>query len=300
VRKPVLLIFANACILIVVFVLLAQSLFIVQRVAIARKVSGQVAVQRGGAGDFTPLAAGAGIRSGDVVKTGAKSEAEFAWQDGTRWKLSPDSNLTIQTALFNPAKKSEVSRLRLESGQILVRVVRPMPLASRFEIETPSALATVRGTILCVAVRGSETQVKVFQGRVDVSDTSGARKVSITPGQKVCASVVDFKTDLDPDQSEFLAQPTFLKPELQVKARPAAPGTALLIGQTEAGNSVTIDGTPVPVLATGRFLKRVKMGDNSTKWKIESTDRHGAKTVVWQATPTIAKTNSKAGYPAQN
>lgn len=286
-RKPVLLIFANACILIVIFVLLAQSLFIVQRVALARNVSGQVTVQRGGAGAFTPLSTGAAIKSGDTVRTGAKSEAEFAWQDGTRWKLSPDSSLTVQTALFNPAKKSEVSRLRLESGQVLVRVVRPMPLASRFEIETPSALATVRGTIFRVAVLGAQTQVKVFQGRVEVSDPGGARKISITPGQKVRASILDFKTSADPDQSEFLAQPTFLKPELQVQVRSAAPGTALLSGQTEAGDRVTIDGVKVPVLGTGHFLKRVKIGDGQAKWKIESTDRHGAKTVVWQSPPAL-------------
>jgi hypothetical protein len=296
VRKPVLLIFANACILIVVFVLLAQSLFIVQRVAVARNVSGQVAVQRGGAGNFTPIVAGAALKSGDAVRTGAKSEAEFAWQDGTRWKLSPNSSLTIQTALFNPAKKSEVSRLRLESGRILVRVVRPMPLASRFEIETPNALTTVRGTILSVAVIGTETQVKVFQGRVDVSDAGGTRIASITPGQKVRASLLDFKTSPDTDQSEFLAQPTFLKPELQIQARPAAPGTALITGQTEAGNRVTIGGAKVPVLPTGRFFKRVKVGDGQSKWKIESTDKHGAKTVVWQAPPAASDT----GYPTQN
>lgn len=284
-RKPVLLIFTNACILIVVFVLLAQSLFVVQRVALARQVSGLVEVQRGGAGDFKPLRAGQGIKNGDIVRTGPSGHAEFAWQNGTRWKLSPSSLLALEQAQFNPAKKREISRFRLESGQMLMRVVSSAASTSRFEIETPGALATARGTVFSVAVEKGATLVRVFQGRVEVSEPGGAQKSSISRGQKVRATALEFKTGADTDASEFLAAPTFLQPELRVKARLVAPGAAILSGQTEAGDQVTIDGKSVPVLGTGAFLKRVSIGANNQAWKVESTDPYGAKTVVWQRPP---------------
>lgn len=284
-RKPVLLIFTNACILVVVFALLAQSLFIVQRVAIARAVSGQVEVQRGGAGAFTPLSAGEGVKSGDVVRTAGQSEAEFAWQDGTRWKLAPGSRLTVEKASLNSARQNQTSRFQLESGRILVRVVRPMTRASRFEIATPNAVASVRGTVFSVAVANGATQVKVFRGSVEVSELNGTQKVSVAPGQKVRASLLDFKTSADSDEREFLAQPDFLQPELRVNAQVLENGVALLRGQTEAGDAVTIDGASVPVLTTGAFVQRVQIGAKTLGWKVESTDRHGAKTVIWQRAP---------------
>ena len=87
--------------MIVVFALLAQSLFIVQRVAQTRNVVGQVTVQRGGAGEMIALVEGTPVQNGDVVRAGAKSSAEFNWQDGTRWKLLANSHLVIQKSLFN-------------------------------------------------------------------------------------------------------------------------------------------------------------------------------------------------------
>lgn len=284
-RKPVLLIFTNACILIVVFVFLTQSLFVVQRVAVARSVSGQVTVQRGGSGALEPLSVGADIKSGDIVRTGAGSEAEFAWKDGTRWTLLPVSQLVIEKALLNPPKKTENSQFRLDSGQVLMRVVRSMAPASRFAIETPYAVALVRGTIFSVSVDKNSTEVKVFRGEVEVFSSNRAEKRSIGSGQKVRASLLGSKTVADADYSDFLARPAFLKPELQVEVRQLDDNKVLLTGQTEVGNAVTIDGIKVRVLGTGSFVKRVKIGSKNAAWKIESTDKHGGQSVVWQRLP---------------
>lgn len=285
-RKPVLLIFTNACILILVGVLLSQSLFVIQRVASVRGAGGQVAVQRGGKGAFAFLGAGAGLKSGDVVRTGPKSWAEFGWRDGTRWKLGASSLLTLEKAQFNPAKASEIARFRLQNGQLTMRVVRPNAPASRFEIETPHAIASVRGSVFRVAVEPLATDVQVFQGRVEVTDPDGSKTRGISTGQSVRASVLNLKVRGGADQGDLPIEPAFLRPELQVSARRLNEKEALLRGKTEAGDSVTIDGAPVVVLKNGDFFKRVALNAKAG-WKVESCDRFGAKTSVWQASPAL-------------
>lgn len=292
-RKPVLLIFTNACILILVGVLLSQSLFIIQRVATVRNASGQVAVQRGGQNTFVPLASGAGLKSGDVVRTGPKSWAEFGWRDGTRWKLGANSLLTFEKAQFNPARSSEVARFYLQNGQIVMRVVRPTTPSSRFEIETPHAIANVRGSVFRVAVDQFATQIQVLQGQVDVTNPNRGEIRSIKPGQSVRASMLDLKISNNLDQRGFLAEPALLRPELEVSARRLEGDHALLSGKTEAGDSVTIDGTPVTVLGNGDFFKRLAIGPQSPGWMVESRDKYGAKNSVWQPPPTLPLLEAK-------
>lgn len=284
-RKPVLLIFSNACILIVVFALLSQSLFIVQRVTLAHNFSGQVRVQRAGVGAFTPLTSGTIIQSGDRVTTGAKSWGEFGWLDGTRWRLAPDSSFIIEKAVVNPAKKEEISRFLLEKGRVLMRIVKPMAVHSHFQIETPQSLIATRGAVFSVSTRSRDTQVKVFQGAVDVTNLSKSRKIQLMSGRTARVSLLSFKTVADLDQSEFLVQPGFTRPNLQVSAQLLGKNGVLLQGQTEAGDQVTIDGANVPVLSTGTFIKRVNSSVLGTGWKIESTDGLGGKTVLQQRPP---------------
>ncbi len=293
-RKPVLLIFTNACILILVFALLGQSLFITQRVAVMRRASGTVSVQRAGEGAFSVLSVGAPIQSGDVVRTGRGARAEFAYPDGTRWQIAPDSRLAIERAQINPAGRAETVRFRLEQGQILLRAVKPLTQRSQLEIAAPGVTAAIRNAIARVSVMPLGVQVQVLQGRVDVSDatsTASATKIqALLPGQLLRASALGFKTSAAPNLSEFLAQPDFLRPELHTQIRALDAQNALISGQTEAGNRVTIDGAQVPVLAGGSFFKRVvlktKGSYNSAAadagWKVQSTDRYGASTTIWQ------------------
>ncbi|PQV63677.1 FecR family protein [Abditibacterium utsteinense] len=288
-RKPVLLIFANACILIVVFGLLAQSLFIVQRVAQAKWVKGQVMVQRNGVGDFAILSEGSPVQSGDVVRTGAQSSAEFSWQDGTRWKLNPSSRLVIKKSLFNSLKKEEVSRFDLEEGQVLVRVVKNLAPTSSFEVETPNALVGVQDAILSVSAQQGETDVSVFKGSAEVSQSGKNSRFSAMKGQGAKVSASGIQIRATENQSEFLAPPTLLLPELEVKLRTLQGGALWLKGHTEVGNRVSINGEGVPLLGNGVFVKRIEANAKvSGGWKIESTDRYGATASVFK--PFVDKT----------
>ena len=278
-RKPVLLIFINAMILIVVFVLLAQSLFIVSRVAQAEGVKGVVEVQRAGQGGFYVLASGQSVAVGDVVRTGNNGQVEFTWADKTRWKLTPNTKLTVAKATINNANSSETSRFRLDSGKLFVRIVKPIKDGSSFEVQTPSARASVVGTVFSVAVEpDGATRVETFAGRVQME--SVGKRIFVDAGKAATAGARGVSSvALTPvSGADFLSQPDLVRPTLNVRAQPRNKNVVFVRGATEAGNSLEINGQRALMLGNGSFARRFMMAPGHNQWQIVATDKHGAVT----------------------
>ena len=271
-RKPVLLIFVNAMILIVVFALLAQSLFIVQRVAQAGAMSGTVEVQRSGQGEFKPLASGNIVAVGDVVRTGKDGQAEFTWADKTRWKLAPNTQLVVAKASLNSTKKTEVSQFRLDAGKVFVRIVKSLTPDSKFEVETPTAVAAVRGTVFSVEVKDGKTNVETFAGHVRVS-SEGQQKM-VDPGEAGTAGAGAIQLE-KADGAAFRSQPDLIRPALQVRVKPLGK-FALVQGETEVGNQLVIGDKPARLMASGTFVQRQKLAPGHNQWRVTATDKHGA------------------------
>jgi hypothetical protein len=283
-RRPVLLIFSNAMILIVVFALLAQALFIVQRIAVADKLKGHVEVQRGAKGRFAALGEGGKIKTGDVVRTGSDGSVDFKWTDGTRWKLMPNSQITVRKASYNMVKKSDQRQLDLTMGKVFIRIMKALTPASKFEVETPTAVAAVRGTIFSVEVTGGQTKVAVFKGQVKVTSSGASNaETTITPGKEaVSANAGNLQTTSSADaDAAFASEPTIVKPELDATVRLLKTGNeAMIDGTTEVNDTVTVDSQPVRILGEGVFHKRLKVQPGLNTFTIVSTDKHGESSTV--------------------
>ena len=297
-RRPVLIIFSNAMILIVIFCLLAQSLVVVQRLAKADKVSGQVEVQRHARGDFSPLSQDGVIQTGDVVRTGANGIAEFKWTDGTRWKVMPNTQITVKKATYNMVKKADQRQLDLSAGKVFIRIMKSLAPSSKFEVETPTAVAAVRGTIFSVEVVNGKTQVAVFKGSVKVTsgDKADKEETMITPGQAAVSGstgVLQTVTD-DKMNADFTKEATIVKPELSAGVRKSDSCKAVVNGSTEAGDKVTINGKSARVLGNGTFIFRTSLHTGTNTFTIISTDKHGEQSTVER---TI-EGDSSCGEPA--
>ncbi|MBW3637221.1 MAG: FecR family protein [Armatimonadetes bacterium] len=288
-RKPVLLILTNVCLLIAIFGLLAQSLFVVQRIAQAEAVTGQVWVQRAREGKWSPLASGATIVRGDVVRTEKSSGAGFKWRDGTQWKLGEQTQLRLKKGMVDSAKGSEISQFDLASGKVWVRGVKGLSAASRFEVETPTGVASAREGVWSVEAKVGATHVAVLRGEVEVSTSQGAEKATLRANQKAVVTVSGLTVSSGVSPNEFESQTSLVKPHLEVRLKRLGDGFALLHGETEAGNRVRVDGENVVVLGTGGFFKRVKLAPGQNRWKIESTDRHGETSSVTKSLDFAAR-----------
>lgn len=280
-RKPVLLIFINAMILIIVFVLLAQSLLIVSRVAQAESARGIVEVQRAGEGEFRALTSGQMVAVGDVVRTGKNGQVEFTWADKTRWKLTPNTQLTVAKATTNTANSSENSRFRLDAGKLFVRIVKPLEEGSLFEVQTPSARAWVVGTVFSIAVGSDgETRIETFAGRVQMESEGKRAFVSAgnaaTSGKPGLHSIALTRIS----GANFLTQPDLVRPSLSARAQPMNKDVVFVRGTTEAGNTLEINGQRALMLGNGSFARRFTMKPGHNQWKIVATDKHGAVSSV--------------------
>lgn len=132
----------------------------------ATSVSGRVQLISGIDGRKTPLMEDTLIRVGDEVlsSTGA---ATITLADGSEVRLSPNSRL-IFNRLTQYGKSGMVdTRLRLNQGEIHTRVKPMIEGGARFEIETPSAVAAVRGTAFSLQARPHGTHLQVTEGVVD-------------------------------------------------------------------------------------------------------------------------------------
>jgi hypothetical protein len=112
-----------------------------------------------------PLTTGTLVRVGDeVISHSGSATIELA--DGSVIRLSPNSRLAFNR-LTRYGKSGMVdTRLRLNDGEVETRVEPFVEDGSRFEIETPSAVAAVRGTMFTLKTSSNGTDLRVTDGRV--------------------------------------------------------------------------------------------------------------------------------------
>ncbi|RBW51414.1 FecR domain-containing protein [Marinobacter sp. F3R11] len=132
----------------------------------ASSVSGNVQLISGIDGRKKRLTKDTLIRVGDEVLSGTGA-ATITLADGSEVRLSPDSRL-IFNRLTQYGKSGMVdTRLRLSRGEVHTRVKPVISGGARFEIETPSAIAAVRGTAFSLQTGPEGTSLQVIEGVVD-------------------------------------------------------------------------------------------------------------------------------------
>jgi len=108
-----------------------------------------------GAAQWQPLHLGDVVRVGSALKSGPGSSVEVAFADGSLFLLRENTVITVKTAQSGLLHLLRV--LYLEAGKVITRVKAATGRDSRFEIETPSALAAARGTEYRVGVDAQST-----------------------------------------------------------------------------------------------------------------------------------------------
>ncbi len=145
------------------------------------EASGKVFYLKSGASTWGQVARGQLLTPGDQVRTSAGSRATIAFEDGSKVELGPNGSFILQEAT------SQGSSLKLGLGSLKAWVRKA--LSKRFEIRTPTAVCSVRGTEFQVDVNQSgNTAVQMFTGLLAVADQKG-NEVLLKDNQSV--SVTD-------------------------------------------------------------------------------------------------------------
>lgn len=226
-------------VLIALGVLIPAVLFLNQQPASAANmvltiIDGSADVARG-TGPFTRVADGVVLSAGDRVRTSDQSHAIVTFLDGSTVELEPGTMVTVvqATAASTGAITIQLEQALGRTWSSIQRLARP---ESRFELRTPTAAATVRGT-------GFGTDV-LADGTTTVTVTDGIVEVTAL-GQTVVVPPGSFTT----------AQPG--APPSPPSARPR-PQNTLRFGLHSPARLVVLDGRgrACGIVSTGSTLVR--------------------------------------------
>lgn len=145
---------------------------------------GRVAVIQGeawrrGAGGDRRLEPGESVAEGDRLATGVSSRLQVLFVDGTLLTLGPESE--FECAHYAPAAGEQAALLRLLAGILRVAVDEQAEWET-FEVESGTAVASVRATEWVVTETESGSAVFVLSGRVAVTGKAVPETVLLDPG----------------------------------------------------------------------------------------------------------------------
>ena len=130
--------------------------------------NGAVSVFRPGNAAPVPGTPGMTIKPGDVVVAGNNSTAMITFFEGSTMEL--EAGASIEVVSLKQAKSGSTTLLLKQTlGDTVSRVTKLVDANSRYEIETPAAVAAVRGSSMAVkVVRDGTTTVANIDGAISV------------------------------------------------------------------------------------------------------------------------------------
>ena len=161
-----------------------------QPAAVLTVISGDV-LTRFGAGDFSSAVDGVVLYVGSTVRTSADARAVITLFEGSTVELEPSSDITIEDATTRG--DSTIVQLAQSLGRSWHVVTHLTTADSRYEVRTPAATASVRGTAFEVAVEngfaGPTTTVTTTEGRVATADAAASSEVLVSADQTTTVRV---------------------------------------------------------------------------------------------------------------
>jgi len=284
--KSAVIVLFGGLLAVVMLGLLAGSLFVVERLVAVDQVSGHARYWRQSNPQRKPVAEGTLLSVGDTLETDRDGLVGLRWADGTRIKVGPDTTLVLRHSRADTLRKTEQTRVRLNWGQVWLRVRRIIRAGSKFEVETPTVVAAVRGTVFSVAVdRQGNTRISVLEGKVSLDGAEGSVLVGDHTGALVAGGHVDRSGFTEAELAAWSRQEGVTGPLLTLDQPPlsqtSSPDPYLeLAGRTEPGCQVTVSGKLAMVDRKGAFSARVPLVEGENELRISSRDADGRETVT--------------------
>ena len=130
-------------------------------------VVGDVKTQKPNKNDWKKVTFDQPLSAGEKVKSTEDARAEIAFSDGSIIRVDANTQLAIDE-LKKDAQKGLTASGKVWSGKVWANVNK-VSKKSKFQLESPTAVAAVRGTIYRMTVMpDSSTKVAVYQGEVKV------------------------------------------------------------------------------------------------------------------------------------
>lgn len=144
-------------------------------------VKGTAEVQPQGSKEWKSLSLNDRVKEGSKIRTDDQSAVEITFEDGNSFLQSSNTTIGLSTARKTKADLARY-KLFLGIGKTITKIKSATGRESRFEIETPSSVCAVRGTVFRTSVDADDaTRSEVLQGMVDVAAMD--HKVKVNEGE---------------------------------------------------------------------------------------------------------------------
>ena len=149
---------------------------------------GKVEVQSGGTGDWAKAKPNLPVKEGDIIRTLAKSRCEITLVGGGKVRIGENAELVLNAASVKPMEKN--FNASLKKGNIWVSAKAAFGEKKNVSVRMPTAVAAIRGTKYRAKAGEDESEVLVYEGKVDVNaaknvieDRQEKRKSFVPEGQ---------------------------------------------------------------------------------------------------------------------
>ena len=146
---------------------------------------GNVSVMKAGTGNWIAAQVGMCLEPGDIIKSGNSSNAEITCLDGSTIEIQAGTE--IEVVLATTENGSTTIVLNQTIGSIIFRVIKIIDPASRYEVETPTGEAVVRGSAMLVhVIEDGTTWVTNLEG--DIWAVAQGVELQVPQGQQCIIS----------------------------------------------------------------------------------------------------------------
>ena len=149
--------------------------------AVATLVEGEVQMMAGGDNTWRSLSPNTILKGGDKVRVLDNGRLEMVLDNRSVLRLAANTTLELKEVERKPEK--ETYRFALSLGKMWTRVTRLLGFGSKYQVDTPTAITAVQGTVYDLQVDSNQqTRVRVHSGNVQVYNPFAG---DLAPGEKV-------------------------------------------------------------------------------------------------------------------
>ena len=188
--------------------------------AVVTKVIKQVDLLRSGKDEWSKASSGDFLYNSDAVKTGEQSQAVVIFSNGTQLKIDQKTQFEISDSEFSLQQEGK-DTIRIKIGQMFFKTkARADKQKVGFEVETPVAVVSVRGTAGNIEVPDDKTSIFILEsGIMEYKALFGAKgSGQLKPGQSAQIGS-DGKIDIVDVNKEELKKKLDWSQKLKVKKK---------------------------------------------------------------------------------
>jgi LysM repeat protein len=127
------------------------------------------------------------LQTGQQIQVGSNSSARLQFADASELVMQPRSSVAMDTLSVYAGGYMADTQLRLQEGRVEVHANPQGHKGQKFEVITPAAVASVRGTRFLVETQGGRTLEQTTEGQVVLQTDQGS--VMVDQGYSIAVKV---------------------------------------------------------------------------------------------------------------